>query len=107
MTTIPSRLSCELADHVTRCPNVECPERLHGGRLCGRVVEDLMRAHDDGHSWGLERTQANVAWALGVDVSRVGQIERGALLKLRRELTRRDRSLSVADWLGSSESEAA
>ncbi|NUP13795.1 MAG: hypothetical protein HOW73_47775 [Polyangiaceae bacterium] len=84
----PERWFCERMRWIDRgCPKAGCPNRLRqDGSLCQYVVDDLLAAGDQGKSWGLARTQTNVAFALGIDNSRVSQIERGALVKLRRKL---------------------
>lgn len=83
----PSRLHCETHQLIERCPHTDCTEHVPGipGRplhtlaLCGRVLVDVAEV-----TGGM--SQPSIARFLGITQSRVSQLERKALRKVRLRL---------------------
>jgi hypothetical protein len=83
----PPRDVCESRRYVDRCPLRDCEEHIPGKpgvplkqlALCGRVLLDVAQL-----SGGM--TPQAVAHFLGLDVSRVYQLEKSGLAKLRLRL---------------------
>ncbi len=84
LTVPPPADWCERKQWIGDCPNTNCRERLKEGKLCGRTLGDLFDMGDHDKRFVVQRHREIIGWALGVDQSRVYQIERDALLKLRK-----------------------
>lgn len=80
--TPPPLSTCERNLWVTSCPKVDCPNRLHNGKLCARTVSESFLAGDIGEARGMERTWDNIGWSLGLD----GQVTRKRAEKAMRKL---------------------